>query len=73
MGWVRVNDGFVFQPDDEVRPVEHKPEIKKNIVPLKIEVEEIQEKEQEIEEIEEIQEAPKMIIQPKKAKKKYKR
>ncbi len=70
MGWVRVNDGFVFQPDDEVRPVEHKPEIKKNIVPLKIEVEEIQEKEQEIEEI---QEAPKMIIQPKKSKKKYKR
>jgi hypothetical protein len=70
MGWVRVNDGFVFQPDDEVRPVEHKPEIKKNIVPLKIEVEEIQEKEQEIEEI---QEAPKMIIQPKTSKKKYKR
>lgn len=70
MGWVRVKDGFVFQPDDEVRPVEHKPEIKKNIVPLKIEVEEIQEKEQEIEEI---QEAPKMIIQPKTSKKKYKR
>ena len=70
MGWVRVNDGFVFQPDEEVRPVEHKPEIKKNVVPLKIEVEEIQEKEQEIQEI---QEAPKMIIQPKKAKKKYKR
>lgn len=70
MGWVKVTDGFVFQPDEEVRPVEHKPEIKKNIVPLKIEVEEIQEKEQEIEEI---QEAPKMIIQPKKAKKKYKR
>lgn len=66
MGWVRVNDGFVFQPDEEVRPVEHKPEIKKNIVPLKIEIEEIQEKEQEIEEI---QEAPKMIIQPKTSKK----
>ena len=60
MGWIRVKDGFVFQPDEEVRPVEHKPEIKKNIVPLKIEVEEIQE-------------VPKMIIQPKTSKKKYKR
>lgn len=70
MGWVKVTDGFVFQPDEEVRPVEHKPEIKKNVVPIKIEVEEIQEEEQEIEEI---QEAPKIIIQPKTAKKKYKR